>query len=161
MTRCKHCGYSFAQENGWQDYCSQECAMLHFAGMIIPCGITINDSVNRKLRHAVKCWHEFLSDERNLKLVRWGGERAKPPQVGRYEQRFYKQKDKDGTWHTYPVLVNVGGEIKARPMTEDERSNAYRYRGRGSFGENMVENQVWRDLPSVHGLVGQGWFPHD
>lgn len=161
MTRCKHCGYSFEQENGWQDYCSQECAMLYHCGMIIPCGITLTDGVNRKLRHAVKCWYEFLTDERNLKLVRWGGERAKPPQVGRFEQRIYRYLDDDGKWYEHSVMVNVGSEIKPRAITTTEYEAVINRRGRGSFGENMVENQMWRDLPSVHGRVGQGWFPHD
>lgn len=115
MTRCKHCGYSFQAENGRQEFCSQECAMLLCTGIIIPCGITISDSVNWRLKQAVKAWHEFLLDERNLKRVRWGGERAKPPQVGRLEQCIYRYHGDDGKWHEY--MVNVGSEIKPKSIT--------------------------------------------
>ena len=115
MTHCKHCGYSFQAENGWQEFCSQECAMLHYAGIIIPCGITINDSVNWRLKQAVKDWHGFLSDESNLKLVRWGGERARDSQVGRLEQCIYRYHGDDGKWHEY--MINVGSEIKPKSIT--------------------------------------------
>ncbi len=82
------------------------------------------------------------------------------PQIGRYEERTFRWFE-DGEWHERKAIVNVGGEIRPRPMSSFEYEIMIKRRGRSSFSDCMKENQACHDLPSIHGYISKGWFPHD
>lgn len=156
MSRCVCCGNPFRETDGWQDFCSVTCAMHYIVGRVVT-----KDDAEAESR-AWKQWSEWYGQPKNYRKVRQG-EPAEKPKVGRWVKRQVVINPRGGADKDVVKVidVNIGGTMVIRPMTKQERIVSERQRGRGSFGENMVENQNWRDLPSKHGRVASGWFPHD
>ena len=157
MSRCKKCNRTFAEENGWQEFCSLQCACEYVTGRKI-------DEIGRKNKkkdlELCERWRDWIFDEKNRRTVRL---RAKPepaPTVGRFEDRVVEWTDEKGNKFRKTIRVNVGSEVTIRPMTDEECASVKRYRGHG-FSDGHVRNPRCEDLPSAHGLVGMGWYPHD
>lgn len=156
MSRCKKCHNVFDEDNGWQEFCSMHCAQLWV------CGKTVEDidPDDRRDQKRLDAWNAWIADSKNARLVRPRNKPEPPPAVGRYEWRLVEWEDANGKKLRKRLRVNVGSEVTVRPMTDAERRTAERNRGRG-FSDGHVYNPMVEDLPSKHGQVGKGWFPHD
>lgn len=153
MSRCASCEYPFDEENGWQEFCSVTCAMCHIVGRIV----TEDDiKANNKVSQRWQAWWDEPKNKRKVRL----GEPAKKPAFGKFVKRQVVTMV-NGREKVRIIDVNIGGEIKTRPITAKEKALAKARRGRGGWSDDMIDNQCWRDLPGQHGKVGLGWFPHD
>lgn len=160
MSRCTQCSLSFEEDNGWQEFCSTACAKEHFTS-------------GKKGAALIKANADFatwLADPKNARLVRLDGAKAEPPKIGTMVKKTFvythmegKGKDRHEVTETVTRMVNEGGLIQLRPITDEERRIARSWRGRGSFGENHVRNTMTDYVPGEHGFmrVGEAWFPHD
>ena len=157
VSRCKRFNRKFAEENGWQEFCSLQCACEYVAGKRI-------DDIDRKNKNKdlelCERWRNWIFDEKNRRTVRLRARPEPAPTVGRFEDRVVEWADKNGKKFRKAIRVNVGSEVTVRPMTDEERASVERYRGHG-FSDGHARNPSCDDLPSVHGLVGMGWYPHD
>jgi len=132
MSRCLGCNRTFAEENGWQEFCSLPCAQGYVIGRRVA-GLDMKIEYNPKWYDV---WNKWMSDATNSRRVRLRAEPEPPPRIG------------------------GGGEVIVRPITDDERATAKRYRGHG-FYDCHVATTFGDDLPSLHWHVGEEWFPHD
>jgi len=151
MSRCTSCGHSFDEENGWQEFCSVTCAMQHI------CGRSLTEDDVKSESKLWKKWLEWHDNPKNKRLVR-DGEPAQAPKYGGLAYRLY-----DSVVKGVKVKVKRDIVMKPRPLTDKEREQIAKYRGRGGFGECHVRNCMTDDIPSQQGMkrVGEGWFPHD
>ena len=156
MSRCKKCNRTFAEENGWQEFCSLQCAQKYIVGK------TLDELDQRKKRDidSLNAWHEWISKPSNARRVRCRENPEPAQKFGKFENRIVEWTDKKGNKFRKTIRVNVGSEVTIRPMTDEERASAERYRGHG-FSDGHARNPRCDDLPSAHGLVGMGWYPHD
>lgn len=159
MSKCHNCGFRFEEENGWQEFCSMECAMETFGGKVF----TTEDFVKamdtsdqtketKNLRKKIKSWNDFWGKECNKRLVRQGP-RAKKPVIGVWEE--VKVLTPEGI---VTRKINVGGGIVIRPITEEEQITIIKRRGRSWLPSNLGGALV---PPSVLNNPGFGWFKHD
>ena len=158
MSRCSICGFHFEEDNGWQELCSKNCAMIFFAGRLV----TADDK--EKNTEAWKKWNKALADSKKVRLIKMDGEPAKEPSFGQWETRWVEiDVGRGANKHKElrEVRVNVAGEkVIPIPFTDADRCRAKKQRGRGkySFGDCLSTN---RNMPSQDGRIGEGWFPHD
>lgn len=150
--RCRCCNVEFAETSGWQEFCSLHCASAWAVGR----PVEELDAADRRDQKRLAAWREWLADGRNARLVRMQALPEPRPAFGVFEDRAVELAD--GTRRR--VRVNVGSQIAVRPMTDADREAARRCEGRG-FSDGHVRNPVADDVPSLHGQVGRGWFPHD
>ena len=156
MSRCKKCNRTFAEENGWQEFCSLTCAQRYVIGR------TVQELDMTKKRDAddFARWVGWFTNTKNARRVRPCDEPEPAPKVGKFEERVVEWREGKKK-KLVRLRVNVGSEVTVRPMTEEERKQIVRGRGRGGFADGHAYNPMCEDLPSVHGQVGRGWFPHD
>ena len=155
MSRCLRCNRTFAEENAWQEFCSLPCAQRYVIGRTIEeLGLT-----KRRDADAFRMWADWITSSKNNRRVRYCEEPEPPPKIGKFEERVVEWREGNKR-ECRKVRVNVGGEITIRPMTDDERAAAKRYRGH-DFYDCHVATTFGDDLPSLHWHVGEEWFPHD
>ena len=155
MSRCKNCGFHFEEENGWQEYCSMQCAMSFHAGRILT--KADKDANNRKWKY----WMEFWGNTKNHRLVRFA-KPTKKPTIGKWVERKCNAstaKDK-GHERIVTIQVNIGGLELHRPMTDSDRKQLKKQKKLGGFS-HLIADDIWRRLPSEQRNYSLGWFPHD
>ena len=155
MSRCKKCNHTFVEENGWQEFCSLPCAQEYVVGKMI----ADFNWKSKKDCARFRAWCKWVLDPKNRRRVRYHKEPEPAPKVGKFEERVVELREGKKK-KLVRLRVNVGSEVIVRSMTDAERRCANRYRGHG-FGDGHAYNPMVEDLPSVHGQVGKGWFPHD
>lgn len=121
MSRCVCCDGSFAEDNGWQELCSMECARNYFIG-------------SKKTPKKVSEFEKNLNNPKFIRRIKTDGKKCPPIVAGKMieveiESGYGKNKRK------FRRLVNIGGAVKVRPMTDKEREQVAKDRGRGGFSD--------------------------
>ena len=89
-------------------FCSEECARVHLGKQF----------ETQMKEHYHRLFHV--------------GEKSEPPKFGTWEQRKIEREP----GQIIVLNVNVGGRITTRPMTDAERENLERNRGRQTFSDH-------------------------
>lgn len=150
MSRCICCGGSFEETSGWQEYCCLGCAYEYY----------LKSFAKNKKVVARQSFRERLEDPKFSRRIRMDGTKAKPITFGTFEEREIVIEDGLEPRNVVRRVMNVGGELKVRPMTDAERKQVVHDRGRGSFGEDHHSGGE-DNLPSQNEKYGRGWFKHD
>lgn len=129
--RCRRCGNDFHEENGWQEFCSRQCAREYIG---------------------TKEWDSWIADPKNQKKVRDAEPAAKPT----FGVHVTITVNGQPVQYNIGGLIAVRPMTADEAMLALRRRGRETFGA--DVAENQGFRTR---LPSENGHVGLAWYPHD